>query len=657
VDTRGIDRSTSGYIEKIVRDQARQIITAGGKGEEVIEKDEWGHSAFAKNLIQGLKSTIADHDYDGYITADELGSYLKKRVTIDSENLQTPIKARFSSGEGEFVFRARKIIESAIIGIIPNNIYERNKISSEELNELHQKIINAISYLSGNEVPKNILQGLERIKKERDQAIQFIYGCMDASALNYNPNANWDDESCIILDSDDVYIRFGDFHRSDSTLDVYFVSNRRIYNMEILTQGFKIVNVMNGNLDLDNIKTISISDKILRSGWLGAVIEDIDNKLGKTLSLNNQRGVIISHILNDSPAEKAGLHEEDIIVLIDSEKVYDKLQFKHLMSKAYANDIKEFTIIRSSEEMNITATLSAPPVDDMIEPYDDQNIDYEQIFISYEDSLNGFFIPKEMTLLFKVKVLPIDDSFCFKGLTINEYDTTHVQLGECKTGFIVQEIAITDTTEVEILSGEHAAETGTILQETDEGRYDILLEDSTIVEGVDPSQVNRLEEQVYSGNYLYIKNVDYNLQTIQIYFQTDTEIGGFQFSVDGVDLISSSGGKAAESGFMISNNKMMTLGFSLSGGIIPAGEGTLVELGFENYNISTDNDAAVEPFTCETVVATFGCDYMWGSSTISASCPETCGTVEKSTICINSIVVSDPSGNAIYTQAGECWIP
>ena len=45
VDTRGLDRSTPGYIEKIVRDQARQVITAGGKNEEVIEKDEWGHSA------------------------------------------------------------------------------------------------------------------------------------------------------------------------------------------------------------------------------------------------------------------------------------------------------------------------------------------------------------------------------------------------------------------------------------------------------------------------------------------------------------------------------------------------------------------------------------------------------------------------------------
>ena len=34
--------------------KARQIITAGGRGEKVIEKSEWGHSAFTKNLLSGL---------------------------------------------------------------------------------------------------------------------------------------------------------------------------------------------------------------------------------------------------------------------------------------------------------------------------------------------------------------------------------------------------------------------------------------------------------------------------------------------------------------------------------------------------------------------------------------------------------------------------
>ena len=84
--------------------------------------------------------------------------------------------------------------------------------------------------------------------------------------------------------------------------------------------------------------------------------------------------------------------------------------------------------------------------------------------------------------------------------------------------------------------------------------------------------------------------------------------------------------------FTVLKNKTTILGFSLNGDIILAGEGTLVELGFENYNISTDNDAALAPFTCETAVVSFGCDFMWSGSTISASCPETCGTVGKSTI-------------------------
>ena len=43
-------------------------------------------------------------DADGYITANELGLFLNKKVTIDSYNLQTPQYGRMTSQEGEFVF-------------------------------------------------------------------------------------------------------------------------------------------------------------------------------------------------------------------------------------------------------------------------------------------------------------------------------------------------------------------------------------------------------------------------------------------------------------------------------------------------------------------------------------------------------------------------
>jgi len=105
VGERGLEPAkTPNYLEKITNIKSRQIITAGGKTEKVIEKSEWGHSAFTKNLLSALGERYADSNSDSYITADELGDYLSEKVTIDSENQQTPQSRRLTSHEGEFVF-------------------------------------------------------------------------------------------------------------------------------------------------------------------------------------------------------------------------------------------------------------------------------------------------------------------------------------------------------------------------------------------------------------------------------------------------------------------------------------------------------------------------------------------------------------------------
>jgi len=122
-NTRGLDASSPGFLEKITRDKSRQIITAGGRGEEVIEKAEWGHSAFTLNLLRGLRDWMADVNMDGFITGEELGLFLKSRVTKDSDNQQTPQVRRFTSHEGEFVF----------INKDENIIIEKNEVAENEL--------------------------------------------------------------------------------------------------------------------------------------------------------------------------------------------------------------------------------------------------------------------------------------------------------------------------------------------------------------------------------------------------------------------------------------------------------------------------------------------------------------------------------------------
>ncbi len=107
VNTRSLTTNTPNYLDKIVDENARQIITAGGKDEKVIEKDDWEHSAFTKNLLSGLKDKKADQNQDGYITGSEIGFFLQEHVSLDTDNFQTPQSKRLTTHEGEIIFFAK----------------------------------------------------------------------------------------------------------------------------------------------------------------------------------------------------------------------------------------------------------------------------------------------------------------------------------------------------------------------------------------------------------------------------------------------------------------------------------------------------------------------------------------------------------------------
>jgi len=90
------------YVRKITSRTARQMITAGQQGEQVAEVG--GHGVFTRLFVQGLRGS-ADMDGNGVITATELAEYLKPKVTMESNNLQTPQFGRLPGDDsGEFVF-------------------------------------------------------------------------------------------------------------------------------------------------------------------------------------------------------------------------------------------------------------------------------------------------------------------------------------------------------------------------------------------------------------------------------------------------------------------------------------------------------------------------------------------------------------------------
>ena len=96
----GVSPSMSGYLRKVASMRVIQIVTAGGKGEQVQEKE--GHGLFTTYFLRALDGE-ADINMDGVVTGTELGAYLRPRVSDASQQAQTPLYGRLE-GEGEFLF-------------------------------------------------------------------------------------------------------------------------------------------------------------------------------------------------------------------------------------------------------------------------------------------------------------------------------------------------------------------------------------------------------------------------------------------------------------------------------------------------------------------------------------------------------------------------
>ena len=78
----GVSPNLSGYIRKVASARVVQIVTAGGRGEQVIEKE--GHGLFTAYFLKAIGGE-ADINSDEVVTGTELGAYLRPKVSDASQ--------------------------------------------------------------------------------------------------------------------------------------------------------------------------------------------------------------------------------------------------------------------------------------------------------------------------------------------------------------------------------------------------------------------------------------------------------------------------------------------------------------------------------------------------------------------------------------------
>jgi serine protease DegS len=97
-------------------------------------------------------------------------------------------------------------------------------------------------------------------------------------------------------------------------------------------------------------------------GWLGVAIQNLTPELARSFGLESVQGVIVSNVVLNGPADRAGITRGDIITHIDGQPVHDVRQALDLISRIRPGNKARLRLIREGKPLEIEVTVMQRPV-------------------------------------------------------------------------------------------------------------------------------------------------------------------------------------------------------------------------------------------------------------------------------------------------------
>lgn len=92
-------------------------------------------------------------------------------------------------------------------------------------------------------------------------------------------------------------------------------------------------------------------------GWLGVAIQSISPDLLKALNLENTQGALVSDVMSDGPAAKAGLQRGDVIVSFNGHTVQDSTELPRQVAAVAPGTKVQIEVLRGEKKVTIPVTL------------------------------------------------------------------------------------------------------------------------------------------------------------------------------------------------------------------------------------------------------------------------------------------------------------
>ncbi|MEN8208697.1 MAG: Do family serine endopeptidase [Candidatus Fermentibacteria bacterium] len=104
-----------------------------------------------------------------------------------------------------------------------------------------------------------------------------------------------------------------------------------------------------------------------RRGWLGVTIQELTPALAEHFGLNvRDGGVLVSQVLDDTPAGKCGIRRGDVILTIDGETFRTITEFRNMVAAFDPGNEVEIVVLRDGGHLSIPVLLGERAADEAV---------------------------------------------------------------------------------------------------------------------------------------------------------------------------------------------------------------------------------------------------------------------------------------------------
>jgi len=160
--------------------------------------------------------------------------------------------------------------------------------------------------------------------------------------------------------------------------------NTAIYSNSYFDRGNKGVGFAIPSNMVEKVMSYLIAyGEVVRS-YIGVQIQPINDTAAKALGLQSRTGALVANVIDDGPADKAGIETGDVIIDFDGLKIKSVDHLRNNVSISKPNNLYNLTVIRDGRKKSFKVKLEKMPNDEQL-AINEQNENANELGIEVSD--------------------------------------------------------------------------------------------------------------------------------------------------------------------------------------------------------------------------------------------------------------------------------